>query len=136
MEVKTLQSALNPSLVGFQKLTHRQEMIEKANLAAQDKERVAALMNLENAAEFMSSEDSDEDGGQTTGPPPRHVKPLQWERTKLRTIKAVLDATYQARMSKRQKKTAAKVSRVAGENLSDRSLPQNCPSWAGRMSKN
>ena len=43
-------------------------MIEKANLSAQDKERVAVLMNFENAAEFMSSEDSDEDGGQTTGP--------------------------------------------------------------------
>ena len=103
-------------------------MIEKANLSAQDKERVAALMNLENAAEFMSSEDSDEDGGQTTGPPPRHVKPLQWERTKLRTIKAVLDATYQARMSKGQKRTAAKVSRVG--DLCHKTVPlgqEECP---------
>ena len=33
------------------------------------------------------------------GPPGRHIKPLWWERTGLRNIKVVVDATYQARMS-------------------------------------
>ena len=81
----------------------------------------------------MSSEESEEDEEETrTGPPKRHIKPLQWERSKLRTIKALLDATYQARMSSRQKSTVAKVLRVAGQNLSTRLLPNNCPSWAGR----
>ena len=63
----------------------------------------------------LSSEESDEDGGQTSGPSARDVKPLQWERSKLRNIKAVLDATYKARMSKRQQRMAAKVTRVAGQ---------------------
>ena len=63
--------------------------------------------------EFMYSEESEEDEEETrTGPPKRHIKPLQWERSKLRTIKALLDATYQARMSSREKRTAAKVLRV------------------------
>ena len=85
--------------------------------------------------EFMSSEESEEDEEETrTGPPKRHIKPLQWERSKLRTIKALLDATYmyQARMSSREQRTAAKVLRVAGQNLYTRPLPNNCPSWAGQ----
>ena len=109
-------------------------MLEKANLTANDKERMKAILALDNAIDFMSSEESDEgDREETTGPPPRHVKPLQWERTKLKNIKAVLDATYQARMTKRQKRTAAKVSRVVGQNVSTRPLPDNSPSWAGRQ---
>ena len=100
-------------------------------------ERATELLNLNNAADFKSSEESDENEGQTTGPPLRHVKPLPWERTKLKTIKAVLDANYQVRMSKRQKRTAVKVSQVAGQNVSNRPLPraQNCPSWTGRMAQ-
>ena len=33
--------------------------------------------------------------------PSRHIKPLEWEQSKLHSIKAVLDATQNARMSKR-----------------------------------
>ena len=117
----------------FQKLNYRQEMVGTATLSPKDKERMTALLSLHNAMEFMSSEESDEGEGEpATGPPPRHVKPLQWERAKLKNIKAVLDATYQARMTKRQKRTAAKVSRVDGQNVSSRPLPKNCPSSAGR----
>lgn len=107
-------------------------MVEKANLDQEDKEKIKALLNQENALDFMSSEESEEDEREGTGPPPRHVKPLRWERTKLRNMKAVLDATYQARMSKRQKRTASKILRVAGQNLSNRPYPKNCPPWAGR----
>ena len=108
-------------------------MVEKATLSPEDKKRITELFNLENAVDFMSSEESEEEEMETrTGPPKRHIKPLKWERSKLRTIKALLDAHYQARMSSRQKRTAATVLRVAGQNLSTRPLPNNCPSWAGR----
>ena len=40
---------------------------------------------------------------------------------------------YQARMRKRKKRTAAKLSRIADQNMSDRPLPKNCLSWAGRV---
>ena len=72
---------------------------------------------------------------QTCGPSARDVKPLQWERNKLRNIKAVLDATYKARMSKKQQRTAAIVTRVAGQNMSSRPLPQTYPFWAGRLTQ-
>ena len=108
-------------------------MVEKATLSQEDKKKINELLSQENALEFMSSEESEEEDEDTrTGPPKRHIKRLQWERSKLRTIKALLDATYQARMSSRQKRIAAKVLRVAGQNLSTRPLPNNCPSWAGR----
>ena len=105
--------------------------MEKAALSTQDKDRARDLLKLNNAIEFMSSEESDEDGGQTSGPSARDVKPLQWERSKLRKIKAILDA--KARMSKRQQRTAAKVTGVAGQNMS--SEPQNYLSWAGRLTQ-
>jgi len=107
-------------------------MVGTATLSPKDRERMTALLSLDNAMEFMSSEESEGEGEQTTGPPLRHVKPLQWERAKLKNIKAVLDATYQARMTKRQKRTAAKLSRVDGQNVSSRPLPKECPSWTGR----
>lgn len=108
-------------------------MIEKATLSQEDKKKINELLNQENAVEFMSSEESEQDEEESrTGPPKRHIKPLQWERSKLRNIKALLDATYQARMSSRQKRTAAKLLRVAGQHLSTRPLPNNCPSSAGR----
>ena len=72
----------------FQKLNYRQEMVGTATLSPKDKERMTALLSLHNAMEFMSSEESDEGEGEpATGPPPRHVKPLQWERAKLKNIK-------------------------------------------------
>ena len=62
-------------------------MIEKATLSQEDKKKITDLLNQENAVEFMSSEEREEDEEETrTGPPKRHVKPLQWERSKLRTI--------------------------------------------------
>lgn len=79
-------------------------MVEKATLSPEDKKKITELLNLENAVDFMSSEESEEEEEETrTGPPKRHVKPLKWERSKLKTIKALLDAHYQARMSSRKK---------------------------------
>ena len=62
-------------------------MVEKATLSQEDKKKITDLLNQENAMEFLSSEESEEDEVETrTDPPKRHVKPLQWERSKLRTI--------------------------------------------------
>ena len=107
--------------------------MHKADLTPQDMGKMKALLSQDNAVEFMSSEES-EGEGMKTGPAQRHIKPLRWECSKLRNLKAALDATYQAQMNRRQKRTAAKVVRLAGQNLSDRPIPKNnyCPSWAGR----
>ena len=60
-------------------------MVEKANLCGKDKERISTLLDLDNAIEFMSSEESDKgQRKETAGPPPRNVKPLEWERLKLK----------------------------------------------------
>ena len=82
-------------------------MVNKANLPSQEREIARALHNMDNALDFMSLEYSDTDGGQTTDPPSRHIKPLEWEQSKLRNIKTVLDATYKAHMTKRQHRTSA-----------------------------
>lgn len=67
-------------------LIHQQGMVEKTTLSQEDK-KITELLNQENAVEFMSSEEIEEDEEETrTGPPKRHVKPLQWERSKLTTI--------------------------------------------------
>ena len=110
-------------------------MVDEANALAQDREKANALLNMDNALDFMSSEESDTDRGQKTGPPSRHIKPLEWERSKLRNMKAVLDATYKARMSKRQHRTSAKITRVLDQNVSSGCLPQNCLSCAGRLTQ-
>lgn len=61
-------------------------MVEKTTLSQEDK-KITELLNQENAVEFMSSKEIEEDEEETrTGPPKRHVKPLQWERSKLTTI--------------------------------------------------
>ena len=105
-------------------------MVEKANLTTNDKERMKAILALENAIEFMSSEESDGgDREQTTRPPPRHVKPLQWERTKLKSIKAVLDATYQARM----KKNCSLSLKSSWAKCFKQASAKNSPCWAGRQ---
>ena len=82
-----VQNSSSIIIFGLKKLIHRQEMVGKATLSQEDKKKITDLLNQENAVEFMSSEEREEDEEETrTGPPKRHVKPLQWERSKLRTI--------------------------------------------------
>ena len=52
----------------LQKLSHRLEMFDKADLPAQDKEKARASLNMDNARDSLSSEESDTDGGQRTYP--------------------------------------------------------------------
>ena len=51
--------------------------------------------------------------------PSGRIKPLEWEQSKLHSIKAVFDATHKARMSKRQHRTSAKITRVQEICLAD-----------------
>lgn len=91
------------------KLIYKQGAIETSDLSQQDKDRIKELLSRENALKYISSEESEEENATPgNGPTPRHVRPLKWERSKLRTIKSVLNATHQARMSKRQKRTAVR----------------------------
>ena len=108
-------------------------MVNKAYLPEQDREKARALLNMHNILDFLSPEESDTGGGQTTSPPSKHIKPLEWKLSRLRNIKAVLDATGKAHMRKRQHRTSTKITRVLDQNVSSRPLPQNCPSWAGQL---
>ena len=105
-------------------------MLDKVQLYPNDKAKIKALLDVHNAIQFMSLESEDNEEG-ASDPPPRYIRPLCSERSKLRNINAVLDAFSEAHMSKRQKKrTARKITREVDKHLSDRPVPNNCPSWA------
>ena len=73
-------------------------MVEKAALSSTDRERMMALLALENPMDFMSSEESEEgEGEQTTGPPKQFLMP------------------HTRPHDQSQKRTAAKVSRAEGQ---------------------
>ena len=106
-------------------------MLDKAQLSPNDKAKIKALLDVHNAIQFMSLEESEDNEEGASDPPPRYIRPLCSERSKLRNINAVLDAFSEAHMSKRQKKrTARKITREVDKYLSDRPVPNNCPSWA------
>ena len=94
------------SVFGVQKLTNRTDVLDKAQLSPDDKARIKALLNLHNAIEFTSLEESEDNEEGASGPPPRHIKPLRSETSKLRNISAVLDAFCEARISKRKKQNS------------------------------
>ena len=79
-------------------------MLDKAQLSPDDKAKIKALLDLDNAIQFMSLEESEDNEEGASDPPPRYIRPLCSERSKLRNINAVLDAFCEAHMSKRQKK--------------------------------
>ncbi|CAH3187019.1 unnamed protein product [Porites lobata] len=82
------------------KLTNRTDVLDKAHLSPDDKAKTKDLLDLHNA--IQESEDNEEGG---SDPPPRYIRPLRSERSKLRNINAVLGAFCEARMSKRQRKS-------------------------------
>ena len=81
-------------------------MLDKAQLSPDDKAKIKALLDLDNAIQFMSLEESEDNEEGASDPPPRYIRPLCSERSKLRNINAVLDAFCEARMSKRQRKNS------------------------------
>ena len=62
-------------------------MLDKAHLSLDDKAKTKALLDLHKAT-MQESEDNEEGG---SDPPPRYIRPLCSERSKLRNIIAVLD---------------------------------------------
>ena len=101
-------------------------MLDKAHLSPDDKAKTKALLDLHKA--IQESEDNEEGG---SDPPPRYIRPLCSERSKLRNINAVLDAFCEANACQRGKERAAgKITREVDKYLSDRPVPNNCPSWA------
>ncbi|CAH3182025.1 unnamed protein product [Porites lobata] len=61
------------------KLTNRTDVLDKAHLSPDDKAKTKALLDLHNA--IQESEDNEEGG---SDPPPRYIRPLCSERSKLR----------------------------------------------------
>ena len=81
-------------------------MLDKAQLSPDDKAKIKALLDLHNAIQCMSLEESEDSEERASDPPPRYIRPLCSERSKLRNINAVLDAFCEAYMSKRQRKNS------------------------------
>ena len=81
-------------------------MLDKAQLSLDDKAKIKALLDLHNAIQFMSLEESEDNEERASDPAPRYIRPLCSERPKLRNIDAVLDTFCEARMSKRQRKNS------------------------------
>ena len=81
-------------------------MLDKAQLSPSDKAKIKALLDVHNAIQFMSLEESEDNEEGASDPPPRYIRPLCSERSKLRNINAVLDAFCEACMSKRQRKSS------------------------------
>ena len=81
-------------------------MLDKEQLSPDDKAKIKALLDLHNAIQFMSLEESEDSEERASDPPRRYIRPLCSERSKLRNINAVLDAFCEAYMSKRQRKNS------------------------------
>ncbi|XP_073233146.1 uncharacterized protein [Porites lutea] len=129
--LKNTEFGQDANLRAKKKLRNRTDVLDKAQLSPNDKAKIKALLDVHNAIQFMSLEESEDNEEGASDPPPRYIRPLCSERSKLRNINAVLDAFSEAHMSKRQKKrTARKITREVDKYLSDRPIPNNCPSWA------
>ena len=96
-----------------------------------DKEKAREIFSSPNAIDFMSSEESDnDDPAPSSGPTPRKVRKLMWEKSKLRNLKAKLEEAYLEGLSEKQRRTSARLSRT--EEPSVRPCPTNGPRWAIR----
>lgn len=117
------------------KLSRRLRTLERSTtiLSDADKEKAREILCSPQALHYMSSEDSEGETTTTTttnGPKPRKIKKLQWERSKLRNIKAKLDEDHLKGLSEKQRRTTACVRR--SDEVSTRPRPNGGPSWAIR----
>ena len=92
-----------------------------------DKRRVREILTSPDALHYMSSEESCEDDTvkPRSGPRPRKIRKLSWEKSKLKNIKAKLDEKYLAGLTEKQRRTSACVNRT--EEESPRPHPTNGP---------
>lgn len=114
----------------LQKLEHRLKALQTAPLREDEKEKALFLFSSPKALEYISSEESDGDSN-ATGPRPRKVIKLAFERTKLKNMKRALDEHRHKMLTDRQKRTTAAV-RESTE-LSERRPPGDSPKWAVRI---
>lgn len=117
-------------MLDLQKLEHRLATPETTPLREEDKQKTLQLLSSPSALHYISSEESDGDFS-GTGPRPRKVIKLSFERTKLRNIKAALDDHRRKSMTENQKRTAAVVRQ--SEEVSERKAPEGSPRWAVRL---
>ena len=101
-------------------------------LSEGDKRRAREIQTSPDALRYMSSEKSCEDDAveSRSGPRPRKIRKLSWEKSKLRNIKAKLDEAYLAGLTEKQRRTSARVNRT--EEESPRPNPTNGPRRAVR----
>ena len=114
-----------------QKLERRQKAIEGAPLSERDKGKAMEVFHSPSDLDFMSSEERDMESENTSGPQPRKVKKLQWQRTKLRNIKSVLDRHHDSMRTPKKRRTTAPI-RVSND-FSNRDRPRRSPKWAVRQ---
>ena len=106
-------------------------MLDKAQLSPDDKAKIKALLDLHNAIQFMSLEESEDNEERASDPPPRYIRPLCSERSKLRTSMLFLMPFVRLACQRGKERTARKITREVDKYLSDRPVPNNSPSWAG-----
>ena len=101
-------------------------------LSEGDKRRAREILSSPDALHYMSSEESCEDDAvePRSGPRPRKIRKLSWERSKLRNIKVKLDEAYFAGLNGKQRRTCARVNQT--EEKSPRPYQTNGPRWAVR----
>ena len=115
----------------IQKLQRRIEVLQKMEMDQDAFSKMNKLLSQKNASEFMSSEESDNEDIEETGPKRRITKPLPWERKKLRKLKKKLDNYYFSNLTESQKRTIGK--QVRGKVMSQRVPPKHFPEWAVKV---
>ena len=99
-------------------------------LSEGDKRRAREILSFPDALHYISEEESCEDDAAEprSGPRPRKIRKLSWEKSKLRNIKTKLDEAYLAGLTEKLRRTSARVSRT--EEESSRPHPPNGPRCA------
>ena len=63
-------------------MTNCTDLLDKAQVSPDDKAKIKALLDLHNAIQFMSLEESEDNEERASDPPPRYIRPLCSERSK------------------------------------------------------
>ena len=120
------------SLICLQKLHDHIKALETAPLSTKDKRKTEEVLESPCALDYISSEES-ENEHQGNGPCPRKVVKFEWERKRLRNIKAALDAHHVSTMTTQQNRTAAVV--TISDQMASSSPPKDGPRWAIRQTE-
>jgi len=108
------------------KLSRRLSCLNTSTVLSEgDKRRARKILSSPDAFHYISEEESckDDAAGPRSGPRPRKIRKLSWEKSKLRNIKTKLDEAYLAGLTEKQRRTSARVSWT--EEESSRPHPPN-----------